>query len=462
MTHRPDQPPVYDLVGVGFGPANMSLGVLMQEEAEAGRRDLSRLFLEAKPEPVWHPGLLLEESTIQITVLKDLATVRDPRSRFSFLCYLQEKGRLFDFLNLRDLFPGRLEFNDYLTWVANQLSADLRCGHRVESVEPVFDDSGEGVELLEIAARDAASGELERYRARNVVVATGGRPWTPPGIELQPDGRAFHARDFLMQVGEKFPDKAAPYRFVIVGAGQSGAELFHHLVTNYPNADVTGTMRRFGYKPVDESDFTNQIFFPDMVDFVYDLPDGVRREVVDSFRDVNYAVVDMPLIRKIYRFLYDQKVLGRDRARIRPYMRMTGVREEDDRAVVEFEHALDAERKVEMEADGVILATGFEWSSRHPVLEPLAPWFEEASDPEEGYAVARDYSVVTRDDFRPRVYLQGYCEPTHGISETVLSLLPIRAQDIYRSLLAELGDVDPVEAAMDAEVPPTAEPVPAT
>ena len=97
-----------------------------------------------------------------------------------------------------------------------------------------------------------------------------------------------------------------------------------------------------------------------------------------------------------------------------------------------------------------------------PVLEPLAPWFEEASDPEEGYAVARDYSVVTRDDFRPRVYLQGYCEPTHGISETVLSLLPIRAQDIYRSLLAELGDVDPVEAAMDAEVPPTAEPVPAT
>lgn len=426
----------YDLLGVGFGPANMALGVLLQEIAEDGGPDVRRLFLEAKCEPVWHPGLLLEESHIQITVLKDLATVRNPRSRFSFLCYLQERGRLFEFLNLRDLFPGRVEFNDYLGWVAGQLGRDVRCGQRVEAVEPVLGEDGE-VELLRVTARDEATGEAQARLTRHVVVATGGRPWTPPGIELRPGGHAFHAGEFLMRMESRFPDRDAPYRFVVVGAGQTGAELFLHLVRRYPNADVTATMRRFGYKPVDESDFTNRVFFPDMVDFVYDLPEGVRREVVDGFRDVNYAVVDMPLIRRIYRFLYDEKVVGRDRARVVPWMRLTGVREEAGRAVAELRHVLDPERREELAGDAVILATGYEWSNRHPLIEPLAPWLVESGDG--GWAVDRDYGLASRDGFAPRVYLQGYCESTHGIGETVLSLLPMRAQDIWRSVEGRLA-----------------------
>ncbi len=431
----------YDLVGVGFGPANMALAVLLQEEAEDGGRDLRRLFLEAKPEPVWHPGLLLEDSQIQITVLKDLATVRNPRSRFTFLCYLQERGRLFDFLNLRDLFPGRIEFDDYLGWVAGQLARDLRCGQRVEAIEPVLSRGGNGagkVDLLRITARDAATGEVESVLARNAVVATGGRPWTPPGVELREDGRAFHAGEFLMRMERDFPDRDAPYRFVVVGAGQTGAELFLYLVRRYPKADVTATMRRFGYKPVDESDFTNRVFFPEMVDWVYELPEGVRRQVVDSFRDVNYAVVDMPLIRRIYRFLYDEKVVGRDRARIAPYLQLTGIREEGGRAVAEMRHALHPERREELAGDAVILATGFEWSNRHPLLEPLAPWLV-ATDCGGGWCVDRDYGLATRGGFAPRVYLQGYCEETHGIGETVLSLLPMRAQDIWRSLAGRLA-----------------------
>ena len=68
-------------------------------------RELRRLFLESKPKAVWHPGMLIEDSLIQISVLKDLATIRNPQSRFTFLNYLKVKGRLFEFLNLRDLFP---------------------------------------------------------------------------------------------------------------------------------------------------------------------------------------------------------------------------------------------------------------------------------------------------------------------------------------------------------------------
>src|SRR5690242_17436829 len=59
---------VHDVVGVGCGPANLALGICLEEEAEApGGHDLRRVFLEAKPHAVWHPGMLLEDSLIQIS-----------------------------------------------------------------------------------------------------------------------------------------------------------------------------------------------------------------------------------------------------------------------------------------------------------------------------------------------------------------------------------------------------------
>lgn len=429
----------YDVLGVGFGPANMALAVLLEEEAEAGR-GMRRLFVEARPELTWHPGMLIEGSLLQISVLKDLALVRDPTSRFTFLNYLKENDRLYEFLNLRDLFPGREEFSDYLRWVGGQLTETVRYGRRVETVRAVEEPGGEVVEL-EVVARDGATGEEERYRTRNVVVATGGRPWTPDGVELAPDGRAFHTQEFKQRLERDFPDRNAPYRFAVVGAGQSGAEIFLHLLTRYPNATVTAAMRRFGYKPVDESDFTNTVFFPSMVDFVYDLPDGKRREVVDSFRDVNYAVVDLPLIRRIYRFLYDEKVAGRERGRILSWVELESIEEGPEETSLLFRHRLE-ERSLRLPVDGAVIATGYDWPRRHPLLSGLASWFEDDGDG--GWRVERDYSLSTPDSFRANVFLQGYCESTHGISETVLSLLPVRAGDIARSLHAsreELGRV---------------------
>lgn len=434
-----DECDVHDVIGVGFGPANMALAVAC-EEAEERRPDrrVSRLFLEARLDPCWHPGMLLEDSLLQITALKDLIMVENPRSRFTFLNYLHEKGRLFQFLNLRDLFPTRVEFNDYLGWVAERLAHRVRCGRRVKAVRPVEDDPP--VELLEVEAEDVATGETERYLARNVVVATGGRPWVPDGVELPDGGRVFHAHEFLQQLDGRFPDVQHPYRFVVVGSGQSGAELFYYLATRYPRADVTAAIRRFAYKPVDESDFTNEVFFPEMVDRVYDLPEDHRKEVVDSFRDVNYAVVDLPLIRKIYRFLYDQQVAGKDRARVLSYLELIAAEERDGAAVGRFRHRLTGDA-VELEADGLVLATGYTWSRRHPLLEEIAHHF--AEDAEGEPRVGRDYRLETGPGFRPGVYVQGYAEDTHGISETVLSLLPVRAKDILDSIVQRLEDPSP-------------------
>lgn len=431
MSGGPDAKGIYDLIGIGFGPANLTLGVCLEEDAEAAAgRELRWLFLEAKPRFVWHPGLLLESTSIQNSVLKDLVMVRNPRSRFTFLNYLREKGRLFEFLNLRDLYPSRIEFNDYLCWVADQLCEHVRYGRRVIAVEPVAGGDGEAVELLRLIAKTEDG--VEELLTRNLVIATGGAPWVPAGVELAPGGRAFHAHEFLLRLQQDYPDTEAAHRFVVVGQGQSAAEIFHYLLRTYRQAQVTAAIRRFAYKPVDVSHFTNEIFFPHMVDVVYELPEEKRRRLLGMFQDVNYAVVDTALIRRIYELLYQEKVVGKVRACIRPFLELTAV-EEGPRAVTAHFTDLLRDGAVALESDALVLATGFEWHRAHPLLAALSPFLE--PDAAGGYSTGRDYRIAARPEFAPRIYVQGGAEWTHGISETVLSLMPIRAGDILRSIL---------------------------
>jgi L-ornithine N5-oxygenase len=426
---------VYDVIGIGFGPANLALGVALEEMADArDGQELRHLFLESKAKPIWHPGMLIEDSQIQISVLKDLATIRNPQSRFTFLNYLKVKGRLFEFLNLRDLFPSRIEFNDYLTWVAGELKDRVRFGKEVLTILPI-EREGE-VRLLKIVTRDVASGDLEELLTRNVVLATGGVPRLPEGIELQPGGRAFHSHESMLRLKRDFPDRDAPYRFVVVGSGQSAAELFYYLMCNYKSADVTGAIRRFAYKPVDDSDFTNEIFFPEMVDFLFGLADEKRRMVLDDCKDVNYAVVDLALIRKIYKALYQQKVLGEARARVRSYMQLESLMETGGAVIARFRDLLH-DQEVTMEADGLIVCTGYAWRKQHPLLKDLSPYLE--SNGGGGYKIERHYRLAADPRLAAGVFLQGFSEETHGASETVLSLLPVRAGDIVSHLLAAKG-----------------------
>src|SRR5262245_836688 len=112
---------VYDLVGVGFGPSNLALAIALEEHHRRSEAPLTGLFLERQQRFGWHRGMLIDDATMQVSFLKDLVTMRDPTSDFSFLAYLHGKGRLVDFINHKALFPLRVEFHDYLEWAAGRL-----------------------------------------------------------------------------------------------------------------------------------------------------------------------------------------------------------------------------------------------------------------------------------------------------------------------------------------------------
>src|SRR5690348_13874593 len=108
MTHRE-----IELLAIGAGPSNLALAVALEELAPD---DLARdsLLVEANDEVAWQPGMLLPWTRSQVSFLKDLVTLRNPHSRFSFVSYLHGSGRLDDFINLGSFTPYRLEISGYL------------------------------------------------------------------------------------------------------------------------------------------------------------------------------------------------------------------------------------------------------------------------------------------------------------------------------------------------------------
>src|SRR5205085_4105209 len=112
---------IYDLVGIGYGPANISLAAAFDELEDPP----SALFLERDVDPRWQKDMLLPGSDVQHNPIRDLVSLRNPRSRYSFINYLFEHGRLLHHLNLPTVFPLRTEYTDYIDWVRRTVPAQV-------------------------------------------------------------------------------------------------------------------------------------------------------------------------------------------------------------------------------------------------------------------------------------------------------------------------------------------------
>jgi L-ornithine N5-oxygenase len=146
-------------------------------------------------------------------------------------------------------------------------------------------------------------------------------------------------------------------------------------------------------------------------------------------------VVDTELIDQLYRALYNDRLRGTQRHRIRPLLDLTGVSDTGDAFRLEFQN-LALDQPEFLDADGVVLATGYERSRRLPLLEQLSSYLD-ANDQGE-YHVGRCYRLAARPNFTARVFMQGFCEHSHGLSDTLLSDLPIRAEQILRAMHAPM------------------------
>ena len=418
--------PELDVVGIGFGPSNLAMAIAVAEhnDTQGSDRGVRARFLERQESFGWHRGMLLDDATMQVSFLKDLVTLRNPTSEFSFLRYLHSQGRLIDFINHKNLFPLRVEFHDYFAWAAAQVDDQVTYDTEVLSVTPVL--AGGDVVAVDVLSRHGE--ELSTHRARNLVIGTGLRPRLPEGVTAS--DRVWHTSDLLHNMPKLRGTE--PRRIVVVGAGQSAAEAVATMHREFPTAEICAVFSRYGYSPADDSSFANRIFDPAAVDDFYDAPEHVKRQLMGYHANTNYSVVDMDLIDDLYRRAYQEKVLGRQRLRMLNVSRMTEVADGPDQVVASVRSLVTGET-TRLAADVVICATGYHQADPYAVLGELGGLCHR--DAEGRPKVDRDYRAATDARLRVGIYLQGGTEHTHGITSALLSNTAIRVGEILDSVV---------------------------
>jgi len=287
-------------------------------------------------------------------------------------------------------------------------------------IEPCFSADGE---VAEWVVRLADGGEIV---CRNLVIGAGRDPHIPAEFAQLPRERLIHSTEFSSRITGY--DRNAEHRIVVLGGAQSAAEMLWASHQEFPNAQCTMVMRSIGLNCYENSKFTNQLYFPSFVDEFHAALPEARDQLLREMHRTNYSGLNPALLDVLYRQMYLDKLTGADRLKMVTMAEVAAARMADNEVVLTL---LDRKNggSMEMRCDLVLLGTGFEREMPR-VIRNLA-----ASVSMEEVSVSRSYRMNLPPNVRAGCYLQGVNEATHGIADSLLSLLAVRSQEIVRDLL---------------------------
>jgi lysine N6-hydroxylase len=399
--------PHYRCVGIGVGPANLSLAALLHD-----RPDVPNLFLERKRTFGWHDGQLIRGATLQVSLFKDLVTLADPTNRFSFLSYLHDQGRIYHFINAQFNAMPRLEFRNYLKW-ASLRNKNIVFGDEVLSV--AFD----GRFVLNTSRRTVT--------ADHISIGVGSRPLVPASARKYLGDTQFHVSEFVTKAHGLHGRRVA-----VIGGGQSGAEAVLDLVSR-PDGErprrIWWISRRHNFFPIDDSPFTNDYFMPSFSDYFARLDPEVRK----AFNAGNVLASDgisMNTLRELYQQIYLHRFVygNRDLIGLHPGRTVTEVTEDHlgSGCAITIEATLPPHSFEQVKADVVIWATGFR-PAPLDFLDPIAGRLER-----EGDELKIDQHFAVRWDGAPEhnIFLHNAARAQRGLADPNLSLIAWRSQRI--------------------------------
>lgn len=410
-----------ELLAVGAGPSNLALAVAVDEMAPKNFSQ-STLLIERHHDIAWQRGMLLPWTQSQVSFLKDLVTLRNPRSEFSFVNYLHSVGRLDAFVNLGSFTPYRAEISGYLRWVARSLrSVRVETGRTCVGIEPISRRVGEVDSWLVRLADGSTIG------TPNLVIGTGRDPHVPGPFCDLPSDRVIHSTDYSERTVDLDPSQY--YRIAVIGGAQSAAEMLWETHQRLPLADCTMVMRSIGLNAYESSKFTNELYFPSFTDEFFDANPAVRQQLLAEMRRTNYSGLSPAMLDTLYRQVYLERLTGKERLRMITMAEVRSADMDGDDVVLSL-----ADRKTrqtgELRCDLVMLGTGFVPSMPRLVRE-LA---DQIGIPT--IEVRRCYQLTTPPSVTARCYLQGVNEDSHGIADSLLSVLGTRAGEIVADVLA--------------------------
>ena len=219
-----------------------------------------------------------------------------------------------------------------------------------------------------------------------------------------------------------------PYRIAVIGGGQSAAEMAWAARERFGEASVTMVMRTIGLANYATSRFTNELYFPSFVDEFYAAPVAIRERVLAQMHATNYSGLDSRLLDALYEQAYIERVTGQQRLCFLANTDVVAARLDGDELVLTLAERLTG-RTYEFRCDRVLLGTGF-----CPEMPALIGDLITKLGLNEA-AVGRQYRLAV-PDCDAACYLQGVNEATHGIADSLLSVVAIRAGEIVTDILA--------------------------
>jgi lysine N6-hydroxylase len=419
-----------DLLGVGVGPFNLSLAALAD-----GIPGLTAAFYEQRAEFRWHPGLLIDGTTLQVPFLADLVTLADPASRWSFLSFLKARRRLFPFYFAERFHVHRAEYDAYCRWVADALPS-THFGRQADTVRwnPV-----RGHFVVDHTHLDA-HGEAEalgRTHARHLVLGLGTAPHVPGplrALEEAPTVPVVHSAHYLDQRSRLL----AAEHITVIGSGQSGAEVFLDLLRARPvgRERLTWLARTPAFAPMEYSKLGLEHFTPDYTRYFHGLAEPVRDGLVPRQWQL-YKGIDTDTITAIHDELYRRTLDGGwPDVVLTPGVTIRSAGRRGPHTIeLRLEHAEQGTRS-RLATSAVVLATGYRERPLDRLLGPLRPY------------IARDAAGRPKIDARHRleldrsvtgrIYVQGADRHTHGVGAPDLGLAAWRSAVILNDLTGHL------------------------
>jgi lysine N6-hydroxylase len=400
--------PDYHTVGIGAGPATLSLAAMYNVLAPH-----EMAVFEAQKQPGWHDAMLHNGVRMQTGWVKDLVTLYDPTHRLSFLNYLVTTGRVYALLGAGfDTIP-RAEYSQYLAWAAGQLP-NMTYDARIDRV------------TLEDKRLVSHSGGRPVATSTHLVLGMGTVAYIPEffgGLDPQ---RVIVADELGRRLGGLTGmDPMTPW--TVVGSGQTSAECVGALL-GAGFRDIRWMGRRSWYAPLEDSPSANDLYRPAYQEFFLQLSQDVRRRLV-SGQILTSDGISPGTLRGLYQTNYEERLrTGRFPITIMPSRTVTGARHVGDEIELE---CLAAGGEETHRTGNVVVATGRR-AAPLPFDSELCDLIEydDSGEP----IIEADYSIRWKHADDNKIFVLNRGRYVQGLVDSNLSILPIRSAMILNSI----------------------------
>jgi lysine N6-hydroxylase len=398
---------LFDFCGIGIGPFNLGLAAL-----SSGIPNLNAIFFDRKPCFNWHEGMLIDWTRLQVPFYADLVTLADPCNRYSFLNFLKSQNRLFQFAISEEHYVLRQEYNQYCKWVAQQLQ-----NLYFNSCVVTYDTKSNSFEI-NMANRT-------KVHAKKLVLGVGTQPYIPV-LKPSYSSNIFHSSDYLKNKENLNHCSSC----IIIGSGQSAAEIFYDLLSTWHTADkkLHWYTRSSRFYAMDTSSFSCEHSTPDYIRYFYQLPNEKKKNIFLN-QQLLYKGINEDLIKQIYNLLYLKMIKEehhlinlQTHCAFKNLIQLPGKIFEARLASTETD-ALFSET-----AETVIFSTGYTYTIPD-FINPVKHMINFTED--DLYCANRQYAI---DRSGNKIFVQNAEIHTHGFNAPDLSLGPYRNAIILNTI----------------------------